>query len=254
MATTATLSGAERVQEWSPARVPAGRRFEPVAERELDPVLRDLASRLPGARGGVTVIAEMPGPRGLPDLVAVPVTPRLGARLDLDCPPLLSWSDARLAAACSTTRAWSSAALARRLDFDERAVRPRLRRLVSWGALTQTPQGAFMRAARLQPIGRIYALEAKVDDWSAGLGQALRYGSWADASAAVLAGLPRDPSRAVAQATQLGLGLAHNARWLVRPRVREMSLAHRLWASEFVVAALADATPVELQGATSVRR
>jgi hypothetical protein len=100
----------------------------------------------------------------------------------------------------------------------------------------------------LQPVGRLYALEAKVNNWSAGLGQAARYGSWADASAAVLGQLPRDPSRAVAQAAELGLGLALRARWLVRPRLRRLDLAQRLWASEFVIAALVDATPVGGQG------
>jgi hypothetical protein len=241
----------DRVQERVALRSRPGRRFAPTVEQQLAPVLRDLASRLPGAAAGVTVIAEMAGPTGLPDLVAVPVSPRLAARLALPCPPLLTWSDARLAAACSTTRAWSVSTLARRLDADDVALRRRLRRLVVQGALEAGSSG-YRRVPDLQPVGRLYALEAKVDDWSAGLGQALRYGGWADASAAVLGQLPRDRSKAVTQATDLGLGLALGARWLVRPRVRRLALARRLWASEHVVAALAAETrsrPVRLSNA-----
>lgn len=224
---------------WDPGPPPSrpGRRFTAVEERELYPALRDLASRLPKASGGIVVIAEMTGPTGLPDLVAVPVTPRLEQRLQLATPPLLSWPHARLAAACSPVRPFSLQTLARRTGEDEHAIRRRAQQLVRMGALLPIRSG-YVRASALDPIGRIYALEAKVDDWSAGLGQALRYGSWADASAAVLGKLPKDPSRAVDQARHLGLGLALGATWLVRPRVRRLAFAKRFWASEHVVAAI----------------
>jgi hypothetical protein len=235
---------ASRVQEWASPRVRPGRRFLPGAERALDPVLRNLAARLPGAVKGVSVIAEMPGPTGLPDLLAIPMTPRLAARLELQCPPLLAWSDARLAAACSPRHPLSAPTLARRVDGDIRAVTRRLSRLSACGALVKAKSGYFLRTPELEPVGRLYALEAKVDDWSGGFGQALRYGTWADASAVVVHQLPRDSSRAVQLATTLGLGLAHETRWLVRPRLRRLSLAHRLWASEHVVAAMAGAAPI----------
>ncbi len=233
-----------RVQEWTSATARAGRRFAPTSERELHPVLRDLASRLPGSVGGVSVIAEMPAPAGLPDLVAIPITPRLFERMSFPHPPLLAWNDARLVAACSSTRAISIAAVARRLEVDEQSTGRRVRRLIRSGALVEDGTRGLVRPVQLQPVGRVYALEAKVNDWSGGLGQALRYGTWADASAVVLAQLPRDHSRIVHQASQLGLGLALGRRWLVRPRVRRLSVAHRLWASEFVVAALIGAEPV----------
>jgi len=227
----------DRVQEHLVARTRGGKRFLPIAERKLDPILRDLAARLPGASAGVIVISEMSGPTGLPDLVALPITPRLRTRLALACPPVLAWGDARLAAACSSSRPLSERLLARRLDVAEGAVHRRARRLEDSGALLSAGRG-WIRPQELQPVGRLYALEAKVDDWNAGLGQALRYGSWADASAAVMAQLPRDPSRVIAQASQLGLGLALGQRWLVRPKIRRLTLAHRLWASEHLIAAL----------------
>ena len=228
---------ASRVQEHLAARTRAGKRFLPLAELELHPLLRDLAARLPGASSGVIVISEMSGPTGLPDLVALPITPRLESRLALTCQPVLAFGDARLAAACSSSRTLSERVLARRLDVSEDAVRRRARRLERGGALLAVT-GGWVRARDLEPVGRLYALEAKVDDWNAGLGQALRYGSWADASAVVMAQLPRDPSRPIAQASQLGLGLALGSRWLVRPKVRRLTLAYRLWASEHVIAAL----------------
>lgn|SRR5450759_204358 len=237
----------DRVQERVTPRSRAGQRFQPMAERDLHPTLRDLAGRLPGAANGVVVIADMPGPAGLPDLVAVPLTAKLATRMDSVCPPLLAWADARLAAGCSTTRPLSVATLARRLSTDVDSTRRRARRLSRSGALIECGSG-FVRAQELEPIGRLYALEAKVDDWSGGLGQALRYGAWADASAVVVGKLPRDHSRAVSLASQLGLGLALGPSWLVRPRVRRLALARRLWASEFVVAALeATAPPVVMQ-------
>lgn len=232
-----------RVHERTSLRDRPGRRFLPGPERDLDPVLRTLAARLPGAGQGVSVIAEMPGPTGLPDLIAVPWTPRLATRLEYACPPLLSWGDARLVAATSPQQSLSLAALARRLGVEGDALRRRIPRLVNAGALVVTESGCVLRAPEIQPVGRLYALEAKVDDWSAGLGQALRYSAWADASATVVRQLPRDPSRAIAQATDLGLGLALGTRWLVRPRVRRLEFARRLWASEHVVAALTGVVP-----------
>lgn len=226
-----------RLQERVAVRQRPGRRFLPSEELELGAVLRDLACRLPGASSGVMVISEMTGPAGLPDLVAVPLTQKLEDRLALPCPPLLAFGDVRLVAACSSLRPSSLKVLSRRLEVPEDAIRRRSRRLERHGALVGA-SGGWLRSRELQPVGRLYALEAKVDDWGAGLGQALRYGSWADASAAVMARLPRDPSRAVTQARQLGLGLAHGPRWLVRPTVGRLSTAQRLWASEHVIAAI----------------
>lgn len=230
-----------RISEHTATTTRPGRRFAPTAELELGPVLRDLASRLPGAAGGVVVVAEMPGPTGLPDLVAVPVTARLHARLAADVPPLLSWADARVVAACSPLRSSLAPTLARRLETDDESLGRRVRRLERAGALVADRTG-WRRHGALVPVGRVYALEAKVDDWNAGLAQALRYGAWADASAVVMSQLPRDSSRPVAQAAALGLGLAHGARWLVRPKVRRLSLAKRLFASEHLVAALRSST------------
>ena len=227
-----------RIREQPSLRERAGRRFAPGAERELEPTLRGLAARLPGADHGVSVIAEMPGPAGLPDLVAVPLTPSLAERLSYWSPPLLSWPDVRIVAAASVNRSLTAAALARRIGVKEQAIRRHVSRLVNSGSLIRTETGCLLRPSAIKPVGTLYALEAKVDNWSAGLDQALRYSSWADASAVVVSRLPRDHSRAVGLARDLQLGLALGPRWLVRPTVRRLEFARRLWASEHVVAAL----------------
>jgi hypothetical protein len=227
-----------RVREWTSATGHPGRQFAPTVERELFPALRDLAARLPGAGAGVWVIGDMPGPNGLPDLLAVPVTPALLTRLAHPCPPLVAWADARLVAACWPSRAIAVETLARKTAGRVDAVRRRVRRLITTGALIEPRPGLVCRAGAVQPVGRLYALEAKVASWSAGFGQALRYGTWADASAVVVARLPTDRTSALAQARDLGIGLALGREWLVRPRVRELDPATRLWASEHVVAAL----------------
>lgn len=218
-------------------RTRAGRRFLPAAELQLSPVLRALAGRLPGAAGGIIAVAELVGPAGLPDLVAMPSTAALHERLALGVPALLAEGDARLVAACSAIRPLSLGAIARRAALSESGVERRLRRLASVGAVLPMSRG-WVRASTLRPAGRLYALEAKVSDWQGGIAQALRYGGWADGSGAVLGRLPRNQGPAIEQAHRLGVGLALQDRWLVRPRVHQLPVARRLWASEHLVAAL----------------
>jgi len=233
----------DRLTEYDTARARAGRPFVPTGERALDSALRSLAARLPRAARGVVAIPEMPGPAGVPDLVAIPSPDGLTARLRCNVPPLLIWGDALVAASVSAARPESVRTIAARSGLRDDVVKRRLRRLASIGAVSQTHGGRYVRNTALAPIGRIYALEAKVDNWSSGIGQALRYGAWADASGVVLAHLPSDRSKALAQATSLGVGLAVGARWLVRPRIHAHGSARRLWASEHVLAALELSTP-----------
>ena len=71
-----------------------------------------------------------------------------------------------MTAACSTIRSFGSAILAKQLEADLRSTRRRARRLVRAGALLEPEEDRYLRAPELAPIGRLYALEAKVDDWS----------------------------------------------------------------------------------------
>lgn len=224
--------------EWESARKRQGRRFQPIAERELDPALRHLAARLPGAKGGVLAVTEMPSPSGIPDLVVV--TRAVAAahqRLTLGAPPLLISEDVRLVARCAVRATFTVPVLADRLHLDERTVHRRLNRLYRLGYVMPKGNG-WVRRAEMLPIGRIYALEAKVEDWRSAFRQAMLYGSWADASAVVLLQLPRNADVVAHEARRLGLGLANGDRWVVRPRIHRHDSARRLLASEHVVAAL----------------
>src|ERR1700754_3126847 len=83
----------------------SGKRFEPIGERLLEPALRSLAIRLPRASLGVTVVAEMPGPVGVPDLVAIPAPgDALDKRLRSTIPPQLSLGNVDILANLSTKR------------------------------------------------------------------------------------------------------------------------------------------------------
>lgn len=228
----------KRLREYGTARARAGRPFTPTAERALEPILRSLAAHLPRAARGVVVVPEMPGPAGVPDLVAVPSPDGLASRLACAVPPLLTWGEVLVAAAVPVARPVTPATIASRARQSEAYVRRRLGGLASVGAVVKTDASHYTRNPAIAPIGRIYALEAKIDNWSAGISQALRYGAWADASGAVLAQLPTDHSRAIEQAANLGVGLAVGTKWLVRPHIHPHALARRLWASEFVLAAL----------------
>jgi hypothetical protein len=127
--------------------------------------------------------------------------------------------------------------LADRLRVDEGTVLRRLGRLGRLGYVQPRGSG-WSRAAELLPVGRLYALEAKVEDWRGALRQALMYATWADAAGVVLLQLPRDTTTLVQEARRLEIGLAHNERWLVRPRIHRHPLARRLLASEHLVAAM----------------
>lgn len=103
--------------------------------------------------------------------------------------------------------------------------------------------GLYVRNRVLQPIGRLYALEAKVADWRRGLAQAIRYSTWSNAAGVVLLKQPKDLQSAVRSAKSLHLGLGVNGKWLVRPRLHRNSSGARLLASEALVASFGARDP-----------
>ena len=113
---------------------------------------------------------------------------------------------------------------------DEQVVR-RARRLAASGHVEACGSG-FRRAPGLEPIGRSYALEAKVSDWQKGISQALRYSTWCDAAAVVLLRPPRDLGELRARCSALGVGLGVDGRWVVRPRIGRPNEGLRLALSE----------------------
>jgi hypothetical protein len=112
-----------------------------------------------------------------------------------------------------------------------------MRRLVGIGAL-EVRRGRLKRHRGMVPLGRPWAIEAKVDDWQAGLAQAHRYRLWADGAVLVL-GRARVPVEVIAeQAQHYRVGLVVEGDWVTRPTLVPPDDATRLHASEHILAAL----------------
>lgn len=230
--------GLEGYYEWTPAFVPAGRRFEPTAERALEPTVRQLASRLPGSSSGVLATAQFAGPSGIADLVAVTRAQELlAARLRLGAPSLSRFADTSVVAAVAVRRTTRAPYVAKALGISEAQAARRLRQLSDAGFLSQNGSG-YRRHPVFVPIGRMYAFEAKVSDWRQAIAQALRYARWADAAGIVLLKPPKDVESLKAYARALRIGVAVENRWLVRPVLQRVSPGLRLLSSEIFVAAL----------------
>ncbi|MGB8021818.1 MAG: hypothetical protein WCF04_11370 [Candidatus Nanopelagicales bacterium] len=229
--------------EVAPSRVPAGRRFAPGAESLLDDDLRALAGKLPSAGGGLFVLAEFAGPRGIADLLAVTrALPTLERRLSRGSPFLDSPADASIVAAIPLGRLRTGETIARLTGMSPEQSAVRLRRLAADGLLTEVGSG-YRRPSTITTIGRCYAIEAKVSDWQQGLRQALRYASWADAAAVTLLQPPRDLPGVGDRYRALGIGLAVRDTWVVRPRLNKPVPALRLLTSEMFAASVAAYNP-----------
>lgn len=224
------------IEEWSPAIHTPGRRFQPQEESQLDPSLRRLAAKLPGAQSGVLVSAEFPGPEGIADLVAITKgTEALAARLELGGPAITSEADAAVAAAVSVHRTTTLATIVRVTGMSPAQAERRLRTLVAARLLREVGSG-FRRHPALAPVGHLYAFEAKVSDWRGGLRQAVRYVAWSDAASLVLLKPPREIHSVQEMAARLKVGLAVEDRWLLRPALHPVAPGPRLLASERLLA------------------
>ena len=218
----------------------AGRPFLPVAELGLAPALRIAAGRLPGGSGAqLVMLPECPLPVGVPDLIAlVADTEALSARSAAGVTPLLREQEARMVTACGVARPRLLPWLASIAGVSEGHALRVLHNLERRGAIHRRA-GGWVRHPALQPLGRTYAIEAKVSNWRAGLSQCLRYGTLADASALALGSLSeRSRAEVVSTARQHGIGLFVAERWIVRPRISPVPAARRFWVSEHLAAAL----------------
>jgi DNA-binding Lrp family transcriptional regulator len=217
-----------------------GRRFQPIQELSLHPVALRAAEALPSAHVGVIAARELAGPIGIPDVTALVGNPeRLRARLNADVRPLLHRVDVGVLAAASSRRALSIQTFAQRLNWPVETVARRIPNLVRAGALKRSGSG-YLRHAAIQPLGRIYAIEAKVSDWRRALIQARAYGVWADAYVLVMGGLsPRAIEQLLKEVSIDGGGLMVEGVWHRRPVVHPLPAPDRIWAAEHFVSGIA---------------
>lgn len=228
------------VVEIPPAPSRGGRPFLPKGEAELAEDLRVAAQRIRTPGAGLSVLVpEGTLPAGIPDLLIHRVrTDRLAARLMCPVPALLLPGDVLLVAACPTRTGADLSRLVATTGQTPERLRRRLRVLVEMGAL-HLVTGRWRSHPALRAVGLSYALEAKVADWRAGLWQALRYRTAADASGLVMGEVSKRVEQAAREAAvDLGVGLFARSRWLVRPRQEPHGVRTRLAVSEHLVAAL----------------
>jgi hypothetical protein len=220
----------------------AGRRFEPTHEVALHPDALAACASLPGAHRGVLVVREMTGPIGIPDLTALVGDPsKLQERLGLDVPPVLNRLDAAIVATTPVNVPRSAEALAKSLDWPIGTITRRIPGLVRNGALIQADRNRYVRPEQLQPLGRLYAIEAKVRDRRAAISQARTYGAWADGYVLIMGSLSQRPLQLLTEDVDADRGgLMVNGEWLRRPRIIRHDHIRRLWSSEHLVEAVLD--------------
>lgn len=217
-----------------------GRRFQPTHELELLPAALNACRTLPVTHRGLTIIAEMTGPIGIPDLTAL-VGPRelLTARLASTIQPLLHEVDAAVVGVAHPRVARSPQQLATALGWPEETVRRRLSPLLKSGALLPAGGERYRRDPAMQPLGRVYAVEAKVRDWRRALHQSRTYSTWADSYVLVMGALSKEPlEQLTTEVTADRAGLVVDGRWVRRPTVHKLPPGRRLRAAEHIVAAL----------------
>jgi DNA-binding Lrp family transcriptional regulator len=222
-----------------------GRRFEPVQELELHQSVVEVADAV-SDRSEAVLIAEPPGPFGVPDFVLLREFDRvkLQARVASRIAPLLNEVDAGIVAAATAVRSISITRLAAKTGWSESTVLRRVPDLVKLGALREPRPGMYVKASELQPVGHSIAIEAKLKDWRKALRQARSYAYWCDNYVLVLGPLGPavvDEVSKRVRADRGGLVVAGD--WIVRPRPRSVPAGRQFWGSEYLVASLFDYQP-----------
>ncbi len=217
----------------------AGRRFEPIQERELHRDALAATEGLPGASRGLVVVPEFAGPIGIPDFTAyVGNIERLRQRHRLDVPPVLNELDAGVVSSAHVRRALRAEDLAGAQGWPTAAISDRLRGLVRRGALVEVAADRYVRPDALQPGGRLYAIEVKVVDWRSALRQVRTYRVWADSYVLVMGQITeRAQAALVAEVRRDRGGLVVAGHWVVRPRLGNTTARRRVQAWELFAAA-----------------
>ena len=229
-----TIAGSGAVLEVSSQRPVLSPQFEPRAEAALSAVLRDVAADPAGCAFRCRGRRAVPRPMGC-------------SRSCGSCASSFGEAFVLRRAAAPIPARLPTCGRRRQVDRTDGARRRRtsltgsadrsLRKLIAIGAL-EAREGRLRRSAGMVTLGRLWAIEAKVEEWQSGLAQVHRYRLWADGAVLVL-GRARVPVEAIAaDARHYRVGLVIEGRWVARPRVALPDDATRLYASEHMLAAL----------------
>lgn len=212
-----------------------GRRFEPIQERGLHDFALGAAEGLPGASRGLVVVPEFAGPIGIPDFTAyVGAMSDLESRHRLAVPPVTNEIDAGIVSAVHVRRVSNVIQIASALGWPVTAIEGRMRRLVITGALIESRRGYFTRPPQIQTRGRLYAIEAKINDWKQALRQVRTYRVWADSYVLVMSPLSERVTAALTtEVFRDRGGLVVDGEWIVRPRIGSTPEHRRLQAAEY---------------------
>lgn len=215
----------------------AGRRFEPIQERELHADALKAVRGIPNAGRGVVVVPEFSGPLGIPDFTAfVGDVSRIRVRQRLDVAPISNEMESGIISAAHSRRASSTQAIAHSLGWPADMVSSYIKALKKKRALIELAPDRFVRPKPLQPGGRLYAVETKVSDWKSALRQVRTYRVWADSYVLVMGRLSERPQAALmAEVQQDQGGLMVSGQWVVRPKLGVVADRRRLQAWELFV-------------------
>jgi hypothetical protein len=184
------------------------------------------------------VVPEFAGPIGVPDFTAyVGPMSALFERQRLEVPPVVSDVDAGVLSVTHVRRTSDVDDLAVALGLPVSALAGRVRRLVTVGALIEPRPGEYIRPVEIDANGRLYAIEAKIEDWRKALRQARTYRIWADAYVLVMSGLSaRTTESLLSEVKRDRGGLVVDGEWLARPRIEVTDQWRRLQALELFAA------------------
>ena len=181
---------------------------------------------------------EFAGPIGVPDFTAyVGPTSNLFDRHAIGVPPVAGDIDAGIVSVTHVGRPRDVHEIAAAIGWPLSRIVPRIRRLVDVGALIEPRPGTYVRPAAIDASGRLYAVEAKIEDWRKALRQVRTYRIWADAYVLVMTGLSdRTRGALLAEVKRDRGGLVVDGEWLTRPRIEITDGWRRLQALELFAA------------------
>jgi hypothetical protein len=211
-----------------------GRRFEPLQELALHATAIAASECLPNAKSGLTIVRELVGPIGIPDFTALIGNPaRVLQRQRSNVPTLTNEIDAGIVASLNPSAGRSLDWTASQLGWPKSTLQRRVGLLLKMGAVHHVGGERFVRDESLGTLGRIYAVEAKVDDWRSALRQVRTYRVWADSYLLVMGPLTdRVLAQLVPEVAHDRGGLVVDGKWLLRPRLGHVAPARRIQAAE----------------------